>query len=658
MHKTPDLNARNALSTYRAKRRFDVTAEPSGEAGAVPSDQPRFMVHKHDATRLHYDVRLEIDGVLASWACPKGPSYDPAQKRLAVQTEDHPLEYGDFEGRIPDGQYGAGDSIIWDRGTWDTVPPGQATAQWKKGHLHVALHGEKLEGEWHLVRTRAQGGKDQWLMFKAKDGTERDGYDVIAERPESVVSGRRVTRGPVRKAKFHAAPQALLKKVAPDGPMLATLSEPKQAPASDDFHEVKHDGLRALAAVAGGQVAVVSRNGLDLLDRFPWAAEALARIEANDAVLDGELTAAGGFQHLGDGQAEHRFVAFDLLWLDGEDLRARPVEERRALLESVVANAGPLLHGTIDAVEQPRKAKGLFLAQPIAGFGVWHSNREELPPVPVEVPRTSQARVLFPKAKLTKGDVRDYYEAVAAPIVAAMKGRPLAMEQWPQGIHKPGFFRHTAAGAPAWISVAEEHLVIDRPETVAWLANQSALTFHMTGSRVGSLDSPDWAVIDFDPAGDDFAEILPLAKALKGLLDELKLHSYPKTSGKRGLHVFVPVAPGHTWAQIHGFARSVADVLAAKFPDAATTERMKKQRRGRLYLDAEQNARGKTIVAPYSIRATDHAQVSAPLAWDEVDARLSPAQFTIRSMPKRLKDVGDLFAPVLRSAQRLPVFKE
>ncbi len=156
------------------------------------------MVHKHDATRLHYDLRLEMDGVLASWACPKGPSYDPAQKRLAVETEDHPLAYGDFEGRIPDGEYGAGDSIIWDRGTYDTEPPGQVQAQRRKGHLHIVFDGQKLKGGWHLVRTRPQGGKAQWLLFKAKDGTERPDYDVVAERPESVASGRRVTRGPER----------------------------------------------------------------------------------------------------------------------------------------------------------------------------------------------------------------------------------------------------------------------------------------------------------------------------------------------------------------------------------------------------------------------------------------------------------------------------
>src|SRR5260370_29212119 len=164
---------KSQLKTYKEKRDFRVTPEPAPgkatRAGATGT-KPSFVVHKHDAPRLHYDLRLEIDGVLASWAIPKGPSYDPSVKRLAVQTEDHPLEYGSFEGRIPDGEYGGGDSLIWDRGTYDTVPPGQAARQLAQGHLHLELNGEKLKGRWHLVRTRrAPGGKAPWLFFQAHD---------------------------------------------------------------------------------------------------------------------------------------------------------------------------------------------------------------------------------------------------------------------------------------------------------------------------------------------------------------------------------------------------------------------------------------------------------------------------------------------------------
>lgn len=339
------------LEEYRRKRDFTVTREPSPEAPAhkATGAQPLFMIHKHDATRLHYDLRLEMDGVLASWAIPKGPSYDPAVKRLAMQTEDHPLEYGNFEGRIPDGEYGAGDSLIWERGTYDTVPPGQASEQRERGRMTLELRGEKLKGRWHLVRTRpTQSGKSQWLFFKAHDEAANPDYDVVAERPESVVSGRRVTRGPERKHVLRAAhplPDALLKKVWP--PMRALLSEPDRAPPDQYFYEVKYDGYRGLAAISGGKVTFVTRNGLDLSGRFPEIARALARIQVGEAVLDGEVVALDRkgttrFELLMSG-AEERYAVFDLLWLDGEDLRPRPVEDRRELLQSLLSNVPPPL---------------------------------------------------------------------------------------------------------------------------------------------------------------------------------------------------------------------------------------------------------------------------------------------------------------------------
>ena len=895
------------LEKYRQKRDFTVTPEPAPERPPpAPAGALRYMVHKHDATRLHYDLRLEIDGVLASWACPKGPSYDPAQKRLAVETEDHPLAYGDFEGRIPDGEYGAGDSIIWDRGTYDTVPPGQVHEQRRKGHLHIVFDGEKLEGGWHLVRTRPQGGKAQWLLFKAKDGTERPDFDVVAERPESVASGRRLTRGPERQQSLrgvHPEPDVLLGRVWP--PMLAVLSKGTPAPAERYVYEVKYDGYRAVAAVSGGKVSVRSRNDLDFATRFPWVAPALKQVVVGEAVLDGELVAldeagVSRFQRLGDPSAEHRYAVFDLLWLDGEDLRSRPLEERRELLESVMANTRPPLElaqrvrgdektavaeakrrgwegllaklrgspyvgtrssdwlklkvlGTDELViagwtpisngaaevgallvaakrgkhfvyagkvgtgfdrpmrrrlltllkkdEVPRAAvddaprmrdahwvtprhvaelqftewtrdgklrhpsfqglredkgpqeigedrappptsrrsakasgaraagrtvsaararttasergrksagksggrsagsskkkggapsrakgdgdpdgaTGFFGTSQPEGFGTWHSNRgaEEgladpvaaspAPPAeasPAEVPITHPEKVLFPVSKITKSDVRAYMDAVAPALIAALRGRPLSMQQWPQGIGKPGIFRQGATSAPPWISRVSvqhvdhplEHIVVDRPETVSWLANQSALTLHMTSSRAATVDNPDWVAFDFDPAT-GWDQIAPLAKALKGLLDELKLVSVPKTSGKRGLHVFVPLGPGHSHAQALAFAEAITGALAARFPDQATTERSLKSRRGRLYLDAFQNGRLKTMVAPYSIRGVEGAPVSTPLEWDEVDARLDPGKFNIRTVPARLRERGDLFAAALAGKQRLPEFR-
>jgi bifunctional non-homologous end joining protein LigD len=336
----------NRLDAYRKKRNFDVTSEPAPvkprKAKTRKQAVPSFMIHKHDATRLHYDLRLEMDGVLASWAVPKGPSLDPTVRRLAVPTEDHPLAYGKFEGRIPDGEYGAGDSIIWDRGTYQTEPPGQASAMRKKGHIAFVLKGEKLHGRFHLVKTRSFGDKAQWLLFKGKDDFAQAGVELTTERPESVKTGVRETHGPGWKLAKDDAPISLLLKVWP--PMLATLGAAPEVSLSSHVLEMKYDGFRAISGIVQGHVALQSRNGLDLSARFPQIAAALKTIHAREVVLDGEVIAVGEggqsrFQELQSAGAEHRYAIFDLLWLDGEDLRSRPLEERRELLESVLAKA-------------------------------------------------------------------------------------------------------------------------------------------------------------------------------------------------------------------------------------------------------------------------------------------------------------------------------
>jgi bifunctional non-homologous end joining protein LigD len=278
------------------------------------------------------------------------------------------------------------------------------------------------------------------------------------------------------------------------------------------------------------------------------------------------------------------------------------------------------------------------------------------------VPITHPERVLFPGTGVTKADVRGHCDLVAPYLVPALNDRPLSMQQWPRGIDQPGFFRHDAKGAPTWVTRVAvqhqdrrlEHIVVDRPETLSWLANQSALTLHMTSSRVASLDQPDWVVFDFDPAGEDWKQLVPLAQALRALLEELKLVGVPKTSGKRGLHVFVPLAGGHDFDGVYGFAVAVGEALTQRFPDLGTRERALKNRRGRLYLDCEQNGKLKTMVAPYSIRAVEGAPVSTPLHWDEVSTSLVPGGFNVRTFEQRLAQVGDLFAPALRTPQRLP----
>jgi len=843
------VKTRQTLQTYRAKRDFKKTPEPSPD---VPLKRrgsgPIFVVHKHDATRLHYDLRLEINGALASWAIPKGPSYDPKTKRLAVETEDHPMSYAHFEGRIPDEEYGGGDSLLWDEGTYDTVPPGKADEQREKGHLVVELHGEKLQGRWHLIRTRGDGRKNQWLCFKALDGSENPDYDIVTDRPESVKSGRVETRGPVSKSaleRAHTPAETLLQRVWP--PMLAKLSTPEEASEATHDFEVKYDGFRAIAALSGSGLVFKSRNGNDLSGRFPVIADALRRLRVPEAVIDGEVVALdkkgrSSFQLLqNQSGVDLRFFAFDLLWLDGHDLRDKPLEARRELLESLFSGVKPPLQqaeridlpleralkeakrrgwegliakrkgstyvgsrsghwlklkvvagqevvilgflpiknersakeigallvgvngpdgyhdvgkiGTgfdtkmryqlremlerirvdkpvaVDAKKRPGAVwvKPKYIAQ--VHFTEWtndgrlrhpvfqglrtdkkpeevvrerpstaargRARKEEPKPAKRPASRTSGARrmptalaarsarlpqeveasadmgrarltsgdrVLYPADGYTKENVFEYYRAVAPLMLPVLADRPISVQQWPAGIQAPGFFKHELSGKPDWVPTLRvkhlnrtiDHVNVKSPEALLWLANQSALTLHMWSSHAPTLEEPDWVLFDLDPGKGTWEHLITVATAMRKKLESLGLESFPKTSGKRGLHVLVPLRRGYTHEQAMRFANDVANQVAAQLSDIATTERAINKRHGRLYIDAGQNGRGKTVVAPYTLRAVDGAPFSAPLKWSEVTRRLDPSRFNIKTLRKRLDAAGDLFVPVLKTKQKLP----
>jgi bifunctional non-homologous end joining protein LigD len=357
------------LREYRRKRDFGRTPEPSGDGersgrGAALS----FVVQKHVARALHYDFRLELDGVLKSWAVPKGPSLVPGDKRLAVQVEDHPLDYAGFEGIIPAGEYGGGTVMVWDRGTW--TPIGDPHAGLAKGALAFRLDGEKLRGRFRLVRLRPRSAKEKpsWLLMKGKDEEARTGgAQLVDERPESVLTGRdlggvaaareRVWRSnrsnPTKggAADARAVPGAR-KGALPLEPRaeLATLVD--AAPEGDGWiHEIKLDGYRLLARVGGGRVRLLTRNGNDWTERFPHLRDALAGLPCRAALLDGEavvLDANGrsSFQALqsaiGEGRPDIVYFAFDLLHLDGYDLTGAPLVARKAALARLVADAGPV----------------------------------------------------------------------------------------------------------------------------------------------------------------------------------------------------------------------------------------------------------------------------------------------------------------------------
>lgn len=344
-----------AQSEYNRKRNFEQTSEPReqprkrrNKAGAL-----RFVVQKHDARRLHYDFRLELDGTLKSWAVPKGPSLDPTQKRLAVHVEDHPLDYASFEGSIAEGNYGAGDVIVWDHGIWQ--PQGDPAAAYRAGKLKFTLVGEKLAGDWTLVRTRLRGSsdKEQWLLIKERDDTARssDEYNIVEAQPQSVISGALVG-GPSKTAKRKAPAKPTRSRKGqtefPDSlaPQLATLAE--RPPEGDWLYEVKFDGYRILARVRGGEVRLFTRNGHDWTQRLPQQAKALTKLGLSDSWLDGEVVALNeqglpDFQQLQnafDIGRSHDLVyyLFDAPFLNGEDLRDVPLEARRAKLKAALGS--------------------------------------------------------------------------------------------------------------------------------------------------------------------------------------------------------------------------------------------------------------------------------------------------------------------------------
>jgi bifunctional non-homologous end joining protein LigD len=389
------------LRSYRAKRDFSKTPEPRGAAGRRKGR--RYVIQKHAARRLHYDLRLELDGTMLSWAVTRGPSLVPGDKRLAIHVEDHPIEYNKFEGTIPEGEYGGGTVMIWDRGDW--TPEHDPHAGMKKGHLDFELHGRKLQGRWHLVRMRKRPGEKQepWLLIKATDEHARGKRDpdVLEEQPDSVASGRTMDEiagakkkkvwhsnknakpptgpgvSPMRRAaaEIKAAirantrkPRTRATRARSSGgakidigsiagarkaklpgfiePCLATLSA--QAPSSDDWlHEVKFDGYRMQARIAGGKVTLKTRKGLDWTGRFPTVGQACSALAGRDVLLDGEIVSIDAeglsdFSALQDDLKTGRtdrlvYYVFDLLHLDGTDLTGAALADRRKMLAGLMA---------------------------------------------------------------------------------------------------------------------------------------------------------------------------------------------------------------------------------------------------------------------------------------------------------------------------------
>lgn len=507
------------LETYYRKRDFRRTPEPRGKVSKA--NRRRFVVQEHHASKLHFDFRLEMGGVLKSWSVPKGPSLDPKDKRFAVPTEDHPVEYLKFQGHIPEGNYGAGEHMIWDEGRYELVEGDDAVEQLEKGRLKFRLQGEKLRGEFNLLRMGQR--ENQWLLIKSNDEYAEPGWTL----------------------------KLLLDDVGDQG---------KSAAAQESGQKVKKV-VRKIKTKAGDESKAVA---------------------------------------------------------------AAQFFKSKELSGDAIVKLGKTL-----------------------------------------VALTHLDKVYWPEDGYTKGDLIKYYYAVSKYILPYLKDRPLIMKRYPNGIKGPYFHQHDVNEAPefvrtATLSVEEGHevdyIVGNSEATLLYMANLGAIERHPWHSRIRNLDRPDWFVFDLDPGeGIAFSTICELAMGVKEVLDRLGLVSFAKTSGSRGIHVYVPVAPRYTYEQIADFAERVATIVASEHSTIATVERsLKKRKRGQIYVDHMQNARGKSVVAPYSVRPKAGATVSAPLEWREVKkGQLTIQDFNIENMPHRIARLGDLFEPVLSAKQNL-----
>ncbi len=754
-----------SLDEYKRKRDPKKTTEPfSGRQSR--NRQPTFVVQRHNARRLHYDFRLERNGVLASWAVPKGVPLEPGVRALAVHVDDHPLDYGSFEGEIPKGEYGAGTVEIWDSGTYDLVE------EKRDGGLTVRLHGKRLDGTWTLIPAHLDGKEQNWLLVRKKD--------------ESV----QVLRNDYK-------------------PMLATLTE--TLPTGDDWtFEVKWDGYRAVGYVRGGEAKLVSRNGNDLTARFPDIAKALGRAaKSPDCVVDGEVCALDengrpSFSAMQQGAPGTPLVyeVFDVLELDGEPALDRPLTERRALLaglldkrvanvqisgafddgealftaaqeqhlEGVMAkkagsryaegrrtrdwlkikthgeqefvivgytkgegrrartfgslvlavNEGGTLRwvgnaGTgftektigqlLDALEPLKRAASPLAVIPKmpkvrksdvvwvqpklvaeVKFAEWTHDGHLRAPVylglrddkaapevraerPSRVKLSNLDKIFWPDEGITKGDLIDYYRAVAPVIVPHLRGRPFTMRRYPDGAFGKAFFQKDApTHMPEWIPRFEVEVstreaprkrkvisapIVNDEDALLWMANMGCIDMNTWYSRLDRPDRPDFVLFDLDPSPDvGFAETVQVALLVKAALDALGLVSFPKTSSADGMHVLVPVERRYTFDQTREFSEIVAGAIARTHRGLATTEWSKSKRRGVL-IDSNQNGEGKTIASAYSVRPRAGAPVSTPLRWDEVDDKLDPSAFTMDVVSERVRALGDLFEGVLTTKQRL-----
>ncbi|MDG0816697.1 DNA ligase D [Bdellovibrio svalbardensis] len=793
------------LHEYQQKRNFKKTSEPKGTKRKSKEHALMFVIQEHHASHLHYDLRLEWEGVLKSWAIPKGPSLDPNTKRLAVEVEDHPLSYGSFEGVIPENQYGAGEVIIWDTGTW--IPTTDPAVGFKKGHLQFDLKGKKLKGRWDLIRTHFAGRKNQWLLIKQKDD-----FVKPETSPPKKKSSKKSEKIPVSSTRTGHSKNSKLKASQFISPELAQLAN--IPPLGDNWiHEIKFDGYRMQAHINRGKAVLLTRTGLDWSNRFPSLIESLKSLSVDEAVLDGEVvwldsTGRSDFQLLQNALKSQQtapliYYAFDLLSYSTQDTRDLELSERKKRLKMILKKAakniryseelrgsgqellkiacqhklegivskniestyvsnrnpnwiktkcthqqefviggytkgsgarsslGALLLGvykknqlhyvgkvgtgftqksllevlkTLAPLEQRKSPfqkksphehrvhwlKPLWSAEII--FANWTHDghlrapvfnglREDKPTkeITVEEPLsakelesvtiTNPDKILFPKEKITKLEVANYYHKISKEILPYLRNRPLSLLRCPEGVLKSCFFqKHIPTPLPATlreIPIAEKsgvknYIGLQNPLGLTTLVQMGAFEIHCWNSVAESVENPDQIVIDFDPGPHvPWHQVVEAAFDLKKMLEQLKIKSFVKLSGGKGLHVHIPVRPVYSWEQIKAFSAALAKELEISRPDRYIFKMTKNLRAKKIFIDYFRNTRGATAVAPYSLRARPQSAVAMPLEWSQLKKTTSADEFSLtRALAYLAKRKKDPWSEFQNSHQRIKILDD
>lgn len=743
------------LKRYKKMRKFGRTPEPEGDIHKA--DGPlRFVVQLHAASRTHYDFRLEMGGTLKSWAVPKGPSLDPMERRLAVRTEDHPHDYSHFEGVIPPGNYGAGTVMIWDEGTFtarETTDRTEGEAillkNLAKGHITFVLQGEKLKGEFALIKL-ARGEENAWLLVKKHD--QYVSRREITHADRSARSGR--TMGEIAKESqeqkvfWHGKNQQTESFTPTEKAKPLTLKKPKTLTAKqwEDMlkatpHESlpakmkpakthaekkpfdrKHwffercwDGYRALI-VTGEDPAIYSRTGINLARKFPAFVNELEQISVT-MILDGFIVATnaeGAPRRKGTGSPDgaesgsrYVFYAMDVLHYAGHNLRELSLQQRKAALVKIldavaeplrlnpfVEDQGQAFYATLslDTVKAMLARNGespyasdkdsvdwLTIALPHSADGVSvepevgvqdmtpqrdaktppTEGRKKTPsvPVPSSVPLTNLTKIYWPDERYTKGDLIDYYRSIAPVILPHLKDRPESLHRHPNGIESESFFQKEMAGqVPRWADTATvtsghsgssiTYIVCQNAATLLYMANLGCIELNPWLSRIDTLEYPDYVVIDLDPNEAPFSAVITVALEVRKVMDEIGAVGFCKTSGSRGLHIYIPVDAVYSYEQVRGFAELLSRCVHGALPEITSMERTPSRRVGKVYLDYLQNRRGATMAAIYSVRPRPHATVSTPVTWGEVNQKLDPTAFTIRTVLPRVAKIGDLWGNI------------